>query len=73
LNSSFRASSSIMMSFMMNSTPLPVRYSASALQGPQKGCEYTVICCWSFMVVSVCLCLQELLLRLFGFLFPCFL
>ncbi len=43
-NSSSRASSSIIRSFLTNSTPLPVRYSDSAVQGPQKGCEYTVIC-----------------------------
>lgn len=45
-NSSSRASSSIIRSFTTNEIPLPVRYSASAEQGPQKGCEYTVIL-WS--------------------------
>jgi len=48
LNSSSRASSSIIRSFLKNETPLPVRYSASAEQGPQKGCEYIVIL-WSLI------------------------
>lgn len=57
-NSSSRASSSIMMSFMANSTPLLVRYSASAVQGPQRGCENIVIFC-SLIIASLCFCLPE--------------
>jgi len=64
LNSSSRASSSIIRSFLKNNTPLPVRYSASAEQGPQKGCEYTVIL-WSPIWHS-------LFLWFFGLLFPRF-
>ena len=52
LNNSSRASSSIMTSFGVNSTPLLVRYSASAVQGPQKGCEYTMIC--RSLMISPC-------------------
>jgi len=71
LSNSSRASSSIMTSFMANATFLLVRYSASAPQGPQKGCEYKVIC-RSRIIYSMCFAAADLL-RLIGLLLPCFL
>ena len=68
LNSSSRASSSIIRSFLTNSIPLPARYSDSAVQGPQKGCEYKVIC---RSPISFPLRFFPGLLQLSGLLLPC--